>query len=703
MKYKRGFTLIEVISVLVILGLLATIIATQYSTTISGSRESLNEEQKSRLIEVAKNVSLNNKSCLEIAKNSPDGVKITLDQMKKNGYIANTQLKNLTNNADLNGCVIIKYDENYNKFDYAYSEECGTTQSCMVTAESEKVIVSSFYVGDNNTHYTNQRNVSYYMRYSTSISAEYCVTLENEASCNWKKLGTSTTSATGNLTLTDAAENIAHLYIRNSNKNIIASIDDIIIFDSNAPTCVWKSPDKSYIRNGSSTEIVLSCTDIAGIRNTELLSTAININNSSLVSISDAIVTTNGTNKEFKFTVYGGSGGGDVNLSLKPGVISDMSGNFVNNEYTSGPIYLDNISPNGDVTIGDLNNRYTNSDKITLHFSNVSLDVEKMCVSNSSEGNCSYVNYASTYNWVLNGTQGSNTIFVSLIDRAGNVTTKSVNVYLDTFRPNCLVPPNSQPNAIKNGNAVDYVVMCTDENEMGGTVLDSSMLLINEHGDAHVNVSVINNGTTVHIEGLSGNGEVIVSLKRDAVYDAAGNGNELTEIARVVVDNIPPINNSIIINRDATITHLRGLSIKLDSEIKNDNGGYYCLTSTNDVSSCSNWVDYSSNGSFNTGQSVGTYTVYAFFKDIAGNISPSSVSDSIKYDPEALTCSLSLESDSMVIRYSDESKVADNPFSQDTINWNNNNSLPLTEGKYYYYSYIKDKNGDINFCELNIE
>lgn len=110
MKDKRGFTLIEVISVLIILGLLVTIIATQYTTTINKSRKNLNEEQKSRLVEVAKNVSLNNKTCLEIAKNSTDGVKITLDQMKKNGYIANTELKNLEDNTLLNSCIVITYD-----------------------------------------------------------------------------------------------------------------------------------------------------------------------------------------------------------------------------------------------------------------------------------------------------------------------------------------------------------------------------------------------------------------------------------------------------------------------------------------------------------------------------------------------------------------------------------------------------------------
>ena len=711
-KDKKGFTLIEVISVLVILGLLATIIVTQYSLVIRESRKSLNEEQKSRLVEVAKNISLNNKSCLEIAKNSADeGVKITLDQMKNNGYIANNQLKNLEDSTALNSCVIIKWDENYNKFEYEYSESCDSARTCMVTAESEKVIVSSFYVGEANTNYTNKRNVDYYVHYSSSINAEYCITLENEASCSWKKLSTNSTTLGGNLNLNNV-ENIAHLYIRNSNKNIIASIDDSIIFDTASPVCSWGAPTKSYINNGSSTEIVLSCSDVAGIRNVELLASAININGENLVTLSDAIVTNKGTGKDFKFVVQGLTGNGNVTLSLKSGVISDTSGNLVNTEYSSGRIYVDNIKPEEFIiTVGDSNNRYTNSDTVTLNFSNVSSDVRSMCISNSSVGNCEYTTFASTVaNWHLTGDSGEKTIYVTLIDEAGNTRSSSVQIIQDTMPPTCQVSTGSSVSNfyLKNGSYIDYVITCSDNSGhiANNVSFSTSNFIVNNIGDNNVSLSVFNHtstGATLRVQALNGNGKTIVYLAANSVYDLAGNGNILDldndkAIARVTIDNLPPYDNGVLINYGATKTHLDSLTITLRSSVREDNG-FYCLT--DNPSTCDEWNSYPINSvaAFNIRKVKGEHTVYAFYKDRAGNMSMEAASDSIYYDSEALYCSLTLDNGSILIRPSNVNNLASEPYSTDGNAWTSENRLALIDGQKSYFTYIKDLNGDTNYCE----
>ena len=79
---KKGFTLVEMIGVLIIMGILASIVTVQFSQIIKENRKKLNEEQKSRIVETAKNITLNNKSCLTKASNEEKGVKITLDQIR---------------------------------------------------------------------------------------------------------------------------------------------------------------------------------------------------------------------------------------------------------------------------------------------------------------------------------------------------------------------------------------------------------------------------------------------------------------------------------------------------------------------------------------------------------------------------------------------------------------------------------------------
>ena len=96
----------------------------------------------------------------------------------------------------------------------------------------------SFKLKDSNNkvNFTNKSSVKYYLNYTSSINAEYCVTLGNEASCTWQKLSMTKNSAEGNINLVSGV-NIAHLFIRNANRNIIATINDTINYDIEAPSC----------------------------------------------------------------------------------------------------------------------------------------------------------------------------------------------------------------------------------------------------------------------------------------------------------------------------------------------------------------------------------------------------------------------------------------------------------------------------------
>ena len=700
-KDKKGFTLIEVIGVFIILAILATLATVQYASTVNKGRERLNAEQKSRIVETAKNISLTNRNCLTQAKNDPVGVKISLADMKKYGYVANTLIKDLEENVVLESCVIIKWDQEYSKFNYEYSDTCPEINTCLITPETEKVLVSSFYLGDGNPSYINSQTISYHLKYSSSINAEYCVTLENEASCNWKKLDLNNTDVSGTLTL-ENTENIAHLYIRNSNKNIIVSITDSVIYDTKTPTCTWLSPSSRYVKNGSDIDVTLRCQDEAGIKNTELLKDNIIISNESLASITDATIVESGSSKDFKFSLTGLAGNGNVTLQLKSDTISDNSGNVVSNVITSGSITVDNIAPNGTVLVkNDANSGsiYTNNETIELKISDVSSDIDSVCISNIDNNCTGWQDYVDTYNWMLQTGDGAKTVYVSLRDKAGNVNQKNTVLYLDKTAPTCTITPYNHPAnfyyQLKEGNYVDYSVTCTDNLAIADNILTTANLSKdNQFLEAEV-ISSDTNRAIIRVTAASGNGTTNVFIRANSLKDKAGNSNSKTiPIVTLITDNIPPYNNSVLANYGANITNNRLAIMTLNTDSID---GYYCLTLTDSAQDCT-WNRYYKTGNISLGNAIQEYTIYAFFKDLAGNISQESVKDTIKYDPDALSCNLVVEDDKMKITSSYKSLDA-NPYSWDNNVWSSNNEKALSSSVVIYRGFIKDIEGNINYYE----
>ena len=706
MRDKKGFTLIEVISVLVILAILASLASVQYATTIKKSRERLNAEQKARIVETAKNVSLNNRNCLEKAKNNKDGVQISLTDMISYGYISNAEYKDLENNTLLNSCVVIKWDNQYSKFDYEYNDTCPEINTCDITAETEKVLISQFILGEKDSNYTSQQEISYHLEYSTTINAEYCVTLGTETSCAWKKLDMNSKKVDGNLKLTELGnmdQNIVHLYIRNNNKIIISSQTASVTYDNQAPNCNWLTPSNSYVRNSSTTELTLRCEDAAGIKNTTLSKNAIVISNDNLVSINDAIVEDAGTSKNFKFIVTGLVGNGSVTLSLNANAISDKAGNVVAKIIKSNPIVLDNIAPEGKVSIKN-GTIYTNSENVELELKNVSSDIDSVCISNV-ENNCTnYKNYKNTYSHTISLGDGSKTIYVSLKDKAGNVNKLNATIKLDKTEPTCRIEPKSTISYyLKDGSYNEYIIRCSDNFEIGNYTLSTSNISTdNQLVKAEV-TRFVTNEATVKVTALTGDGKTKIYLNPGSVLDSAGNTNtKQIEIASLTIDNTPPLNNSILINYGATITNNKTLILTLNST---DNvGGYYCLNKTNKIEDCT-WNNYSKEGSYilNTSaiNTTENHTIYAFFKDIAGNIS-TSVLDSINYNSDSVSCILQIKDDKVKINSSYLS-LASNPYSWDNKNWTSNNEIPLESGVRIYRAFIKDNAGNINYCDISYE
>lgn len=104
----KGFTMIELISVIIVLGLIAAIVTPIVSSVLNDNREKLYQRQLDGIIESAKVWSANNMG--KLPEPGDKSIEITLGELKQGGY-ADKDLKNPKNDKlfdDISTRVIIK-------------------------------------------------------------------------------------------------------------------------------------------------------------------------------------------------------------------------------------------------------------------------------------------------------------------------------------------------------------------------------------------------------------------------------------------------------------------------------------------------------------------------------------------------------------------------------------------------------------------
>lgn len=118
---KRGFTIVELLTVIIILGAIALITFPKIQNSFYNSSEKLLEKQIQSIESVARTWGLTNISKL-------DGCYIlTLEELKKSGLLENKDILNPKTKEELEGCVKIFYDESINQYTYTYTESHSCT------------------------------------------------------------------------------------------------------------------------------------------------------------------------------------------------------------------------------------------------------------------------------------------------------------------------------------------------------------------------------------------------------------------------------------------------------------------------------------------------------------------------------------------------------------------------------------------------
>ena len=119
---KKGFTLVELIAVIVILGLIGTVVYPSIISIINNSKEKAYESQKRVIVKAAKEWGVKNSSKLP-----DDSCRITVARLIKEGYIENDEINN-PKGGKFNGIVEVKFESN--QYSYTYIEDSEATDTC---------------------------------------------------------------------------------------------------------------------------------------------------------------------------------------------------------------------------------------------------------------------------------------------------------------------------------------------------------------------------------------------------------------------------------------------------------------------------------------------------------------------------------------------------------------------------------------------
>ncbi len=116
---KKGFTLVELLAVIALLGIIMFITVPIITSVLSSAKSSLNSEQEEMIVMAARNWGVTN------ASSNTKGY-VTIKELQASGYLSDSKVKNLVNKSDLSlsSKVCIKYENNQYVYTYKGNEAC---------------------------------------------------------------------------------------------------------------------------------------------------------------------------------------------------------------------------------------------------------------------------------------------------------------------------------------------------------------------------------------------------------------------------------------------------------------------------------------------------------------------------------------------------------------------------------------------------
>ncbi|MGE5455684.1 MAG: competence type IV pilus major pilin ComGC [Ignavibacteriales bacterium] len=117
---RSGFTLIELLAVIMILGLIGLIVIPTVTKLLRDSKEKVYMSQVKMIETVAGKWGLEHINQLS----ETETVYLGLTELLQSGYIKQRSINDPRNAKEtMNGCIVIKYDDSYNMYEYDYTED----------------------------------------------------------------------------------------------------------------------------------------------------------------------------------------------------------------------------------------------------------------------------------------------------------------------------------------------------------------------------------------------------------------------------------------------------------------------------------------------------------------------------------------------------------------------------------------------------
>jgi len=144
---RKGFTLVEIMAVIVIFGLLISIIVPIVSNLLKDSEDTLHDEQIDMVVKASQKYMVEHS---ELLPEGSDYSAVYIDDLINSGVIDNDKVIDPKTKEELEGCVIVNYNDSFNQYEYNYRDNCSINitfdpEGGSVDTTSKEVMIGKTY------------------------------------------------------------------------------------------------------------------------------------------------------------------------------------------------------------------------------------------------------------------------------------------------------------------------------------------------------------------------------------------------------------------------------------------------------------------------------------------------------------------------------------------------------------------------------